>query len=117
MVAKARVEFKLLSATKTPQGYTLTLNLKNLCSRVLKSMVVRLQGPTLKLPGEIASCFVYALMPNADENVTFRIFASSPKQTRFSVSGYANGDSYFSIKSPAMNIHAGKTTEDNYILT
>ncbi len=116
MVTKVRVEFKLLSAAKTPNGYTLMLNLKNVGSHVLKSIVVRLIGPTLTLPGEIASCFVYALMPDADQNLTFRIFDSSLKKARFSASGYANGDSYFSIKSPKISVHVRKATEDNYIL-
>ena len=108
---KARLKFKLLSATKTTHGHTLTLNLKNVGNRILKSMVVRLHGPILNLPGETASCFVYALMPNADENVTFRTFTSSLKRVRFVASGYANGDSYFSIESPAMTVHASKAAE------
>ena len=116
MVAKVRLEFKLLSATKTTDGHTLTLNLKNVGNRILKSMVVRLHGPILNFPGETASCFVYALMPGADENVTFRAFASSLKRVHFSVCGYVSGDSYFSIESPAMTVNARKATEDNYIL-
>jgi len=116
MVAKVRVEFKLLSATRTSHGHSLTLNLKNTGSRILKNMVVRLHGPTLNLPGEIASCFVYALMPNADEKVTFRVFASSLKHASFSVSGYSNGDAYFSINSPEIIVYARKIREEDHLL-
>ncbi len=117
MVMKARLEFKLLSVTKTACGHTLTMNLKNVGNRVLKSMVVRLDGPILNFPGEIASCFVYSLMPSADENLTFRAFASSLKRVRFVVSGYANGDSYFSIESPSITIPAREAKEENYVLS
>ena len=116
MVVKARLEFKLLSATKTTDGHTLTLNLKNVGNRILKSMVIRLHHPTLNFPGETAQCFVYALMPDADETITFRVFDSSLERIRFSVSGYSSGDSYFSQESPLMAVHARTAAEDNYVM-
>jgi hypothetical protein len=104
VLAKARLQFKLLSTTKIAGGRSLTLNLKNVGSDILKNMIVRLEYPDLKSLVDCIGCFVYALMPNADENVTFRIFVSSLKWAYFSVSGYANGDAYFSVESPIMAV-------------
>ena len=87
MLAKAQLQFKLLLTVKIAGGHLLVLNLTNAGSSILKDIVVRLDQPDLKSPVDCVGCFIYALMPNADENVTFRIFASSLKRAHFSVSG------------------------------
>ena len=116
MVAKVRLEFKLLSAEKILHGHLLKLNLKNAGSNILKNMVVLLHYPSQGLSVDSAKSFVYALMPNAEENVTFRVFVSSLKRVCFSVSGYASGDAYFSMESPVIAVHTRKVAEDNYLL-
>ncbi len=116
MVAKARLEFKLLSATKTSDSHILTLNLKNVGGGILKNMVVRLHCSALNFSSTNVACFVYALMPSADKNVTFQVFVSSLKRVCFSVSGYVSGDSYFSIESPLMAVHPRNAEENDLIL-
>jgi hypothetical protein len=104
VVVKVRLEFKLLSITKIAGHHLLTLNLKNLGSSILKNLVVRLHSPDPGFSVDSAGRFVYALMPNANENVKFRVFVSSLARAYFSVSGYASGNAYFSIESPAMTV-------------
>ena len=104
MVIKARLEFRLLSTMRIAGDHFLTLNLKNVGSNILKNLVVQLQSPDPRFSVDCARCFVYALMPNADENVKFRGFASSLARAYFSVSGYASGDAYFHIESPVMAV-------------
>jgi hypothetical protein len=116
MVVKVRLEFKLLSATKTPNGHILTLKLKNAGNRILKNIVVRPSYLTKNFSTDSLSCFVYALMPNGDETVTFRISVPSLKLVWFSVSGYASGDAYFSLESPLLTVRA-KDAEESFILT
>jgi hypothetical protein len=116
MVVKVRLEFKLLSATKTPDGYILTLKLKNAGNRILKHIVVRPSYLTQNFSNDSLSCFVYALMPNGDETVTFQISVPSLKLVWFSVSGYASGDAYFSLESPWLTVRA-KDAEERFLLT
>ena len=116
MVVKAYLEFKLLTAPKIAGGQVLTLNLKNVGRSILKNLVVRLHSPGLKLSIDCAGCFVYALMPNAEDNVTFRVFVSSLKRAYFSVSGYVSGDAYFFMESPVFTIQE-ETPENNLLLT
>ena len=110
------MEFKLLSATKVPDGQLLTLNLKNVGRSILKNLVVRLHYPDLKLSIDCAGCFVYALVPNAEDNVIFRVFVSSLRRVCFSVSGYASGDAYFFMESPVLTIQE-ETPENSLLLT
>jgi len=105
MVVKVQLEFKLLSPTKIVGGHLLTLNLKNVGSSILKNLVVRLHSPDRGFSVDCYECFVYALMPRADENVKFRVFVSSLTRAYFSVAGYASGDAYFSMESPVMAVH------------
>lgn len=104
MVVKVRLKFKLLSTTKIAGDHLLTLNLKNVGSSILKNLVVRLHSPDPGFSVDCAGCFVYALMPSADENVKFRVSVSSSARAYFSVSGYASGDTYFSVESPVMAV-------------
>ena len=104
MIIKARLEFRLLSTMRIAGDHFLMLNLKNVGSRILKNLVVQLHSPDPRFSVDCAGCFVYALMPNTDENVQFRVFASSLAQVYFSVSGYTSGDTYFSIESPVMAV-------------
>ena len=106
VVVKVRVEFKLLSTTKIAGDHLLTLNLKNVGSSILKNLVVRLHSPDPGFSVDCAGCFVYALMPSADENVKFRVSVSSLARAYFSVCGYSSGDAYFSIESPVMAVQA-----------
>jgi hypothetical protein len=116
VVVKAHLEFKLLSATKIQDGQLLTLNLKNVGRSILKNLVVRLHYPGFEFSVDCPECFVYALMPNAEDNVTFRVFVSSLKRAYFSVSGYASGDAYFFMESPVLTIQE-ETPENSLLLT
>ena len=116
VVAKAYLKFKLLSAPNIAGGQVLTLNLKNVGRSILKNLVVRLHSPDLKLSIDCSGGFIYALMPNAEDNVTFRVFVSSLKQACFSVSGYVSGDTYFFMKSPELTIQES-AKENNLLLT
>lgn len=116
MVVKVHLEFKLLSTTKIAGGHLLTLNLKNVGSSILKNIVVRLHSPDLGFPVDHVGCFIYALMPSADENAKFRVFVSSLAGAYFSVSGYASGDAYFSIESPIMAVQTRKSIENSMLL-
>jgi hypothetical protein len=111
IIVKARLEFKLISAKKTTDGHILRLNLKNAGNRILKNIVVRPSYLAQNFSNDSLSCFVYALMPDADETVTFRISVPSLKLIWFSVSGYASGDAYFSLESPLLTVRA-KDAED-----
>jgi hypothetical protein len=104
VVINARLEFKLLSTMRIAGEHFLALNLKNVGNRILKSLVVQLHSPDPRFSVDCNRCFVYALMPNAEENVKFRVLASSLARAYFSVSGYASGDAYFSIESPVMAV-------------
>ena len=106
VITKVRLEFRLLSATKNAGHHLLTLNLKNVGSSVLKNLVVKILSPDSRFSVNCTGCFVYALMPNADENVKFRVFGSSLERAYFSVDGYASGDAYFSIESPVMAVQS-----------
>ena len=100
MVAKVRLKFRLLSINRIASDRLLTLNLKNVGSNILKNLVVELHSPYPRFSVDCAGCFVYALMPNADQNVRFRVFAPSLERAYISVGGYASGDAYFSLESP-----------------
>jgi hypothetical protein len=116
VAVKVQLKFKLLSAAKIAGGHLLTLNLKNVGSSILKNLVVRLHSPGLGVSVDCAGCFIYALMPSADENVKFRVFASSLARAYFSVSGYASGDAYFSVESPAIAVQTRKRERENNML-
>jgi hypothetical protein len=116
VVAKVQLKFKLLSTAKIAGGQFLTLNLKNVGSNILKNVVVRLHSPDLSFSVDCAKCFIYALMPNSNENVKFRVFVSSLARAYFSVSGYVNGDAYFSVESPAMAVQTRKRARENSML-
>jgi hypothetical protein len=107
----------LLSAPQNAGCQVLTLKLKNVGRSILKNLIVRLHSPGLKLSIDCTGCFVYALMPNAEDNVTFRVFVPSLKRAYFSVSGYVSGDAYFFMKSPVLTIQEEKTPENNLFLT
>ena len=113
---KARLEFKLLSTKQIAVDHLLTLNLKNLGRSVLKNLVVRLHSPGLGFPVVCAERFVYSLMPSADKNVKFRVFAPSLERAYFSVYGYASGDAYFYIESPMMAVQTKEIIQDNILL-
>jgi hypothetical protein len=104
VVTKKRLEFRLLSTTNVAGHHLLTLNLKNVGSSILKNLVVKLRSPDPRFSANYGGCFVYALMPDADETVKFRVFDSSLTRVYFSVDGYSSGDAYFSIDSPVMKI-------------
>ena len=116
MVVKVRLEFKLLSTTKIAGDHLLTLNLKNVGSSILKNLVVRLHSPDPGFSVDCAGCFVYALMPNADENVKFRVSVRSLARAYFSVCGYASGDAYFSIESPVMAVKTRDAMKNSVLL-
>lgn len=115
MAVKVQLKFKLLSS-KIAGGQFLTLNLKNVGSSILKNLVVRLHSPDLSFSVDCAKCFIYALMPNSNENVKFRVFVSSLARACFSVSGYANGDAYFSIESPVMAVQTRNSMKNSTLL-
>ncbi|HEX9261876.1 MAG TPA: hypothetical protein VF893_05045 [Candidatus Bathyarchaeia archaeon] len=117
MTVKVLLKLRLLSIRKiSSSDHWLTLNLKNMGHSILKNMVVKLHSPDPKLSTDCTRCFVYALMPKADQNVKFRAFASSLGGAYFSVSGYARGDQYFSIKSPVISVRK-ETMENNILLS
>ena len=116
MVVKVRLELKLLSTAKLAGDHLLTLNLKNVGSSILKNLVVRLNSPDPRFSIDCVGCFVYALMPNADENVKFRASVSSLARAYFSVCGYASGDAYFSIESPVMAVQTKDAVENSLLL-
>ena len=116
VVVKVNVEFKLLSARKIAVGHLLTLNLKNRGTSILKNLVVRLHSADPGFSADHAGCFVYALMPSADETVKFQVSFSSLARAYFSVSGYSCGDAYFSIKSPVVNVKARTSMENSVLL-
>jgi hypothetical protein len=116
VVVKVRLEFKLLSTTKIAGDHLLTLNLKNVGSSILKNLVVRLHTSDPGVSVDCAECFIYALMPSADENVKFRASVSSLARAYFSVYGYASGDAYFSIESPVMAVQTKDAIENSMLL-
>ena len=116
MIVKVRLEFKLLSTTKIASDHLLTLNLKNVGSSILKNLVVRLHSPDPGFSVDCAGCFVYALMPSADENVKFLVFVSSLARAYFSDCGYASGDAYFSMESPVMAVQTRNSLENSMLL-
>jgi hypothetical protein len=116
VVVKAQLEFKLLSTKRIAGGHLLTLNLKNVGSSILKNLVVRLHFPDLNFPVDGAGCFIYALMPSADENAKFRVFVSSLARAYFSICGYASGDAYFSMELPVMAVQTRKSIENSMLL-
>jgi len=116
VVVKVSLEFKLLSATKIAGDHLLTLNLKNVGSRVLKNVVVKLHSPDPGFSADCTECFIYALMPKADESVKFRVSVSSLARACFLVSGYASGDAYFSIESPVMAVQTRDSMKNSVLL-
>ena len=106
----------MLSTKQIAVDHLLTLNLKNLGRSVLKNLVVRLHSPGLGFPVVCAERFVYSLMPSADKNVKFRVFAPSLERAYFSVYGYASGDAYFYIESPMMAVQTKEIIQDNILL-
>ena len=116
MVVKVRLQLKLLSIRKIAGDHLLTLNLRNVGSSILKNLVVRLHSPDPGFSVDCAGCFVYALMPCADENVKFRVFVSSLARAYFSVSGYASGDAHFSITSPVVAVQSRDAVENSMLL-
>ena len=116
MVVKVKVEFKLLSTRKIAGGQLLALNLKNRGTSILKNLVVRLHSADAGVSADHAGCFVYALMPSADETVKFQVSFSSLARAYFSVSGYSSGDAYFSMKSRTINIQTTKSMENSMLL-
>ena len=116
VVTKARLEFRLLSATRIAGHHLLTLNLKNVGSSILKNLVVKLLSPDPRFSVNCKGCFVYALMPDADENVKFRVSGSSLARAYFSVDGYASGDAYFSIESPVMAVQTKDSIVDKMLM-
>ena len=112
-----KVRFKLLSTTKIEGDYLLTLNLKNVGSSILKNLVGRLHSPDRGFAVDCAGCFVYALMPGADENVKFRVSAPSLARAYFSVCGYASGAAYFSIESPVMAVRTKNSMTKRMLLS
>ncbi len=115
MVVKARLEFKLVSAKKTRDGHVLTVKLKNISNRILKNIVVRPGYLAQNFSTDPLSSFVYALMPNADETVTFQISAPLLKLIWFSASGYSSGDTYFCMESPLLTVRTNEA-EEKFIL-
>jgi hypothetical protein len=101
---------------KTAGAHLLTLNLKNVGSSILKNLVVRLHTPDPKFSVDCVGCFIYALMPSADENVKFRVSVASLARAYFSVYGYASGDEYFSMKSPVMAVQTKDSLENSMLL-
>ena len=116
MVVKVKLEFKLLSTRKVADGHLLTLNLRNRGNNILKNLVVRLHSADPGLKADYARCFVYALMPRADEQVKFQVSLPSLTRAYFSVSGYSSGDAYFSTKSPTVNVQARKSIENSMLM-
>jgi len=117
VVVRVKLELKILSKKKTEGSHLLTLNLKNRGTSILKNLVVRLHSADRRFSSDFTGCFVYALMPDADERVKFPIPGSPQALAYFSVSGYLSGDAYFSMKSPTMNIQARKSMENSILLT
>ena len=115
MAVKVKLEFKLLSIRKIAGGHLLTSNLTNRGTSILKNLVVQLHSADPGFSGDYAGCFVYALMPSADEKVKFQVSLSSLARAYFSVSGYSSGDAYFSMKSPTMNVQTRKSMENNIL--
>ena len=116
MAVKVQLEFKLLSTRKIAGVHLLTLNLKNVGSSILKNLVVRLHTPDPKFSVDCVGCFIYALMPSADEKVKFQISVSSLARAYFSVYGYASGDAYFSVESPVMAVQKRSSVENSLLL-
>ncbi len=116
MVAKAKLGFKLLSTRTIPGGHLLTLNLKNRGTSILKNLVVRLHSVDSGVLIDHTAHFVYALMPNANEKVRFRVSFASLNRAYFSVSGYSSGDAYFCMKSRTMNVQTKKSRENSILL-
>ena len=116
MAVKVKLEFKLLSTRKVAGGHLLTLNLRNRGNNILKSLVVRLHSADSGLSVDYARCFVYALMPGADEKVKFQVSFPSLVRAYFSVSGYSSGDAYFSMESLTVNIQARKPMENSMLV-
>jgi hypothetical protein len=101
---------------KIASDHLLTLNLKNVGSSILKNLVVRLHASDPGFSVDCPGCFVYALMPNADENVKFRVSVRSLARAYFSVCGYASGDAYFSIESPVMAVKTRDAMKNSVLL-
>ncbi len=116
VVAKVLLKLNLLSARKIEDSRVLTLSLRNVGRSILKNMVVELHSPQSTFLTDCKACFVYALMPNANQNITFRAFLSSLQGAYFSVSGYVRGDQFFSIRSPTISDRNRHTVEKEILL-
>ena len=116
MVAKVKLEFKLLSTKKIPGGHLLTLNIENRGTSILKNLVVRLHSADPRVSTDHTGCFVYALMPSSNEKVKFEVCLVSLARAYFSVTGYSSGDAYFSMKSRKMNAQTINSMENSMLL-
>ena len=77
----------------------LTLRVKNTGDAILRNMNLILHSIDENLTVESNEKFVYALLPGQETDVNFPVFAHSDTQVYFSLSGFKNGDVFFSTRS------------------
>jgi hypothetical protein len=87
----------------------LTANIKNTSDEVLRNMVLLLHSLNENLSVKGGERFIYALMPGQEATVDLQVFVASNAQVYFSLSGFKNGDVFFSIDSPLHQIFVEET--------
>jgi hypothetical protein len=103
------LEFTLRSAKVTAGSQKLTANIKNTGDDVLRNMVILLRSLNENLSVKGSERFIYALMPGQEATVNLPVFIASNTQVYFSLSGFKNGDVFFSVDSPLHQIFVEET--------
>lgn len=107
-------KYSLLEFTLQPMKVAvgrqkLMANIKNRSDDVLRNMVLLLHSLNENLSVKGGERFIYALMPGQEATVDLQVFVASDAQVYFSLSGFKNGDVFFSIDSPRHQIFVEKT--------
>lgn len=106
--------YSLLEITLQPMKVTvgkqkLTANIKNTSDGVLRNMVLLFHSLNENLSVRGGERFIYALMPGQEATVDLQVFVASKAQVYFSLSGFKNGDVFFSVDSPRHQILVEET--------
>jgi hypothetical protein len=103
------LEFTLRPVKVAVGRQKLTANIKNRSDEVLRNMVLLLHSLNENLSVNGGERFIYALMPGQEAIVDLQVFVASNAQVYFSLSGFKNGDVFFSIDSPRHQVLVEET--------
>jgi hypothetical protein len=99
-----RLELTLRPIKVAGGSQKLTANIKNTSEGILRSMVLLLHSLNENLSVKGGERFIYALMPGQETKVDLQVFVASDAQVYFSLSGFMNGNVFFSVDSPLYQI-------------